>query len=109
MKRIIFLISLLVSFCTLWAQDTINPFLMSSITPTILRDSSFRYHLLHRGHGDSVVYEGECDTYRHVLPNSVVTGLNIDMKFSNSAVRDSLEVRGVLVMVHDRDFQHPNY
>ena len=107
MKRIVILISLLVSFCTLWAQDTINPFLMSSITPTILRDSSFRYSILLGSEGDSVIYEGRCHTSRHVLPNSVVTGLNIAMKFSNMAVRDSLEVRGVLLMVHNNDFQHP--
>lgn len=106
MKKVILLIGLLASVCTLRAQDTINPFFMNSIAPTILRDSSFLFGI-DRGGIDSVNYGGRCYTNLHFLSDTVVTGLNIAMKFSNSAVRDSLEVRGVLIMVNDRDFQHP--
>ena len=110
MKRIILFVSLLVSLCTLRAQDTINPFLMDSLTPTILRDSAHFFNIILGSQGDSTYLSRELRSYGHNFPeNRIVTGLNIAMKFGNKAVKDSVEVRGVLIKINDKDFQHPVY
>ena len=110
MKRIILFVSLLVSLCTLRAQDTINLFLMDSLTPTILRDSAHFFNIILGSQGDSTYLSRELRSYGHNFPeNRIVTGLNIAMKFGNKAVKDSVEVRGVLIKINDKDFQHPVY
>ena len=38
-----------------------------------------------------------------------MTGLNIAMSFSDSAHRKSIEVRGVLIKIHNNDLNNPEY
>ncbi len=108
MKKIVLIISLLVSVCTMRAQDTINPFLMDSLTPTILRDSAHLFNIILGSQGDSTYIIRKIRTYGHDFPEQrLVTGLNIATKFGNKAAKDSVEVRGVLIKINDKDFQHP--
>ena len=108
MKRIVLFVSLLVSVCTMRAQDTINPFLMDSLTPTILRDSAHLFNIILGSQGDSTYIIRKIRTYGHDFPEQrLVTGLNIATKFGNKAAKDSVEVRGVLIKINDKDFQHP--
>ncbi len=108
MKRIVLFVSLLVSVCTMRAQDTINPFLMDSLTPTILRDSAHLFNIILGSQGDSTYIIRKIRTYGHDFPEQrLVTGLNIATKFGNKAAKDSVEVRGVLIKINDNDFQHP--
>ena len=108
MKRIVLFVSLLVSLCALRAQDTINPFLMDSLTPTILRDSAHLFNIILGSQGDSTYIIRRIRTYGHDFPEQrLVTGLNIATKFGNKAAKDSVEVRGVLIKINDKDFQHP--
>ena len=108
MKRIVLFVSLLVSLCALRAQDTINPFLMDSLTPTILRDSAHLFNIILGSQGDSTYIIRKIRTYGHDFPEQrLVTGLNIATKFGNKAAKDSVEVRGVLIKINDKDFQHP--
>ena len=91
MKRIFLFISLLVSVCTMRAQDTINPFLMDSLTPTILRDSAHLFNIILGSQGDSTYIIRKIRTYGHDFPeHRMVTGLNIATKFGNKAAKDSV-------------------
>ena len=110
MKKIVLIISLLVSVCTMRAQDTINPFLMDSLTPTILRDSAHLFNIVLGSQGDSTYIIRKIRTYGHDFPEQrLVTGLNIATKFGNKAAKDSVVARGVLIKINDNDFQHPVY
>ena len=42
-------------------------------------------------------------------PQPTVTGLNIAMSFGTSSHTKSIEVRGVLIMIHNNDYNNPEY
>ncbi len=110
MKKIVLFISLVFSVCGLRAQDTINPFTMNPATLPVLRDSAYKYNFLAGSQGDSTYISQRVWSDAHIFDSlSWVTGLNIAMKFSNRLLSDSVEVRGVLIKIHDKDYEHPEY
>ena len=116
MKRIFIIFILAISVFGLRAQDTINPFLMDPITIPCIRDSAFDFHIsLDNNTGqDSIRYQGIYHCYRHDFqrlpqPQPTVTGLNIAMSFATSTHKKSIEVRGVLIKIHNNDYNNPEY
>ena len=96
------------------AQDTINPFLMDPITNPYIRDSAFNYHVALDGTwaNDSFFNVGWSLCALHdfrslTQPQPTVTGLNIAMSFGTSSHTKSIEVRGVLIMIHNNDYNNP--
>ena len=110
MKKIVLFISLVFSVCGMRAQDTINPFTLNPVTLPVLRDSAYKYNFLAGSQGDSTYISQRVWCDAHIFDSlSWVTGLNIAMKFSNRLLSDSVEVRGVLIKIHDKDYEHPEY
>ena len=114
MKRILIIFILAISVFEMRAQDTINPFLMDTITLPCIRDSAFDFHigLDNNTWHDSIRYQGIYHCYLHDfqrLTQPTVTGLNIAMSFATSTHRKSIEVRGVLIKIHNNDFNNPEY
>ena len=106
MKKFFLTLSILVSVCSLRAQDTIYPFTMDymdSVYP-FMRDSISRFYPYNFS---DVVKIDEIQTHGVSLPLSIVYGLNIAFSFQEDACRDSVEVRGVLIKVLDKDYDHP--
>ena len=109
MKKIVLFISLVFSVCGLRAQDTINPFTMNPATLPVLRDSAYRLHLNLAGN-DSAYSSRYISCNAHIFDSfSWVTGLNIAMSFRDNLLNDSVEVRGILIKIHDKDYEHPEY
>jgi len=116
MKRILIVFILAISVFGLRAQDTINPFLMDPITIPCIRDSAFKFHVAldNTWANDSVCNQGLYNCTLHDLqslsqPQPTVTGLNIAMSFGASTHRKSIEVKGVLIKIHNNDFNNPEY
>lgn len=66
------------------------------------------FNIILGSQGDSTYIIRKIRTYGHDFPEQrLVTGLNIATKFGNKAAKDSVEVRGVLIKINDKDFQHP--
>ena len=66
------------------------------------------FNIILGSQGDSTYIIRRIRTYGHDFPEQrLVTGLNIATKFGNKAAKDSVEVRGVLIKINDKDFQHP--
>ena len=109
MKKIVLFISLVFSVCGLRAQDTINPFTLNPATLPVLRDSAYRLHLNLAGN-DSAYPSRYISCNAHIFDSfSWVTGLNIAMSFRDNLLNDSVVVRGVLIKIHDKDYEHPEY
>ena len=115
MKRIFIIFILAISVFGLRAQDTINPFLMDPITIPCIRDSASKIYGAipeNRRAFDSILDQ---DFYLCTLhdfrslpqPQPTVTGLNIAMSFGTSSHTKSIEVRGVLIMIHNNDYNNP--
>ena len=111
MKKVFFVIVAIACAGMLSAQDTIYPFrmdYMDSVYP-IMKDSTSRF----------IIDEAEdlfWDTYRQrtvwgyrimVPPKTVVWGLNVSTTLDWHSIRDSVEVRGVVIQVLNDDYNNP--
>ena len=111
MKKVFFVIVAIACAGMLSAQDTIYPFrmdYMDSVYP-IMKDSTSRF----------IIDEAEDlfgDSYRQrtvwgyrimVPPKTEVWGLNVSTTLDWHSIRDSVEVRGVVIQVLNDDYNNP--
>jgi hypothetical protein len=111
MKRIVILISLLVSFCTLQAQDTIYPF---NEDYPFFNDSV--YHVIDADTESwcrYIFFTTELNALEHKNVQAVVTGLAIPYQFGYRPeyelyAADTISMQGLLFQIENNDYDNPN-
>ena len=108
MKRITLVISFLVLFCTLGAQDTIYPFAENY---PFFKDTAYR--VMDTGEWRLYYYfSSAIRAVEHKNVQAVVTGLAIPYRFgtrSTIAINrpDTISVRGAIIQIVDSDYSNP--